>query len=41
MKRNNKECPICHVSIPLDQRVCSGCARVLEANPWLTVVDLM
>lgn len=39
-KRVNR-CPICHVVIPEGYRVCKECAKVLKANPHLTVVDLM
>ncbi|MEN3007281.1 MAG: hypothetical protein ABC585_07435 [Candidatus Methanosuratincola petrocarbonis] len=41
MKAKSKACPICHVPILDKERTCRGCAKVLEANPWLTVVDLM
>jgi len=40
-KQTENRCPICHNQLKPGQRVCEGCQKVLNANPWLTVVDLM
>jgi predicted amidophosphoribosyltransferase len=40
-KQTENRCPICNNPLKPGQRVCEGCQKVLDANPWLTVVDLM
>lgn len=40
-EENKNRCPVCNNQLKPGQRVCEGCQKVLNANPWLTVVDLM
>jgi predicted amidophosphoribosyltransferase len=40
-KKAENRCPVCGRPLKPGQRVCDECQKVLDANPWLTVVDLM